>query len=238
MFRLISIVLILAGLVFAAYGALQLATPKYEQPRAPATVSPTPSSPTFSESKGAASGEVEDIFSIASATDDFLSGLRSVPIAHELPGKARFGLPFDVTVAIDGTGDSSAADALPGTGNITEGTAQVSATVMAALSGDAFDIVAVTPMTQTVSPLTENVWRWRVTPTSAGAQTLRIQLFALDGSNAMPVRTFQDTVEVEVSRVGQVVSIVDSFSPLAVVLGGIGSLLAGLIGLMSLIRRR
>lgn len=231
MFRLISIVLIIGGLIAAGYGGLQMATPKYDQPEAPSVAAAAmPSKPSFE-------ADDDDVFSITSVGDDFLSSLQTVPIAHELPTKARFGLPFDVTVAIDGTGDTTAADALPGTGTITEGEAKVSATVMAALSGDAFRIEAVTPMTQALSPLTENVWRWRVTPTSTGTQILRIELFALKGENAMPVRTFQDNVEVEVSRVGQVVAVVDSFSPLAVVLGGIGSLLGGLFGFLRFFRR-
>lgn len=174
----------------------------------------------------------------AAGDADALAGLRSVPIAHETPGSARFGLPFDVTVAIDGTGGDSAADALPGTGNIVEGTAQVSTQVIATLSGQSFRIEAVTPTTQAISPLTENIWRWRVTPQAVGSQQLTIELYAIsEGGAAMPVRTFRDEIEVEVSRVGQVVSVVDSFSPIAVVIGGIGSFIGGLFGVLRLFRR-
>ena len=245
MFRLLSLIMILLGLAAVGYGGaryfgIDLMPQEPAEQMAEMAPAPPPqaaakrsiteaTTPTFDD---------DDMFSITSVADDMMARLREVPIAHETPSSAKFGRPFDVTVAIDGTGGDSAADALPGTGNVVEGVAQVSDSVMAALSGDRFDIVAVTPMTQTVSPLTENVWRWRVTPTEVGAHDLVIELFALEGDQALPVRTFRDKVEVQVSRVGQVVAIVDSFSPIAVVVGGIGSFLAGLLGALRFFRRK
>ncbi len=261
MLRFLSVILILLGLSAALYGGFKLVETTYPLAEVPAMSAPAPMASEMAESE-----PVEDNFEIAalpgapapeegtrslpvpgldedmakptSVEADPLAGLQSVPIAHETPGSARFGLPFDVTVAIDGTGDSSAADALPGTGNIVEDTAQVSSNVMATLSGQSFHIEAVTPTTQAVSPLTENVWRWRVTPQEIGSQQLTIELFAIsEGGAAMPVRTFRDEVEVQVSRVGQVVAMVDSFSPIAVVVGGIGSFIGGLFGVLRLFRR-
>ncbi len=247
MLRLLSFILILLGLAAVGYGGaryLGIDLMPQEHAAQMAEMAPVPA-PEAAEMRGMtesarppAFDSDDDTFSITSAADDMMARLREVPIAHETPSSAKFGRPFDVTVAIDGTGGPSAADALPGTGNVVEGIAQVSDSVMAALSGERFDIVAITPMTQTVSPLTENVWRWRVTPTEVGAHDLVIELFALDGDQALPVRTFRDKVEVQVSRVGQVVAIVDSFSPIAVVVGGIGSFLAGLLGAMRFFRRR
>lgn len=252
MFRLISLILIIVGLSAAAYGGARymgfdplaslVPDEAHESSAAPGeswdTEAAPPPAPTRSLSKPSFDTD-DDMVSITSVADDFMSQLRDVPIAHETPSSANFGRSFDVTVAIDATGGDSAADALPGTGNIVEGTAKVSGQVMAALSGDTFDFEAVTPMTQTVSPLTENVWRWRVTPTAVGPQPLVIELFAMDeNGNALPVRTFRDEVEVEVSRVGQVVALVDTFSPVAVVVGGIGSFLAGMLGFLRLFGRR
>jgi len=180
--------------------------------------------------------ELDDRVEIASAGQAFADRLRTVPIAHETPREARFGRPFEVYVALDGTGGSSAAAALPGRGTIVESEAQISDRVQASLSGPSFELEPLTPLIQRVSPMTENVWRWRVTPFEVGAQDLVIELFALDEDEAMPVRTFRDTVEVRVSRIGQIVALAQSVSPVAMVAGGIGSLLAGLLGLLRLFR--
>ncbi len=248
MFRFISLLLVLFGLAAVSYGGY-----RYMEAQKPASAevkldnsmspgfgasdmksTPSPRSlPSIAEGFEAD----EDVFGTTSVGDDFLSSLQSVPIAHETPTKATFGRSFEVTVAIDATGDDSAADALPGRGDIVEGTAKVSADVQATLSGDQFKVEAVTPLIQTVSPLTENVWRWNVTPLAAGQHPLTIELFALNGDRAMPVRTFQDEVQVEVSRLGQVIATANSFSPIAVVIGGIGSVLAGLLGVLRLFRR-
>lgn len=177
-------------------------------------------------------------FSTASAPQSMLDRLRDVPIAHETPGEARYNRAFEVTVAIDATGDTTAADALPGTGNIAEGTAQVLDKAQATLSGSAFDITLVSPAIQTVSPVTENVWRWKVMPVEMGTHELRIELFAMDGDEALPVRTFRDTVEVKVSRLGQVIAAADTYDPLFMIVGGIGSLLAGLFGVFRFFRGR
>ena len=183
--------------------------------------------------------DLDEMVGVASAsTDDFLASLRTVPIAHETPKSARFGRPFYVTLSLDATGDDDALESLPGTGNIVEGEAQISDTVQALVSGEAFDVEAVTPATQRISPLTENVWRWKVTPMAVGNQELVIELFALMDQEALPLRTFRDSVEVEVSRIGQAVALAQSISPITVVAGGIGSLLAGLFGFVGVFRRR
>jgi hypothetical protein len=182
---------------------------------------------------------LDDMVGVASAsTDDLLASLRTVPIAHETPKSARFGRPFTVTLALDGTGAGDATAPLPGTGNIVEGEAQITDTVQALVSGEAFMVEAITPATQRISPVTENVWRWKVTPTAVGNQDLVIEIFALMGNEALPLRTFRDSVEVEVSRIGQAVALAQSISPITVVAGGIGSLLAGLFGFVGFFRRR
>lgn len=251
MFRFLSFLLILAGLAALSWGGYQyyLSTQSSAASASPPAGSigfdSSAESPVVAGTPNSRSLAIEtesgpaddDFFGVASADSDFMSSLRTVPIAHETPKSAQFGRAFTVTVAIDATGDSTATDALPGTGNIVEGEADVSSSVQAQLSGQAFDIEIITPATQRLSPLTENVWRWKVTPTEVGSQELVIELFALIGTEALPLRTFRDSVEVEVSRIGQAIAIAKSVSPITVVAGGIGSLLAGLFGLISFFRR-
>ena len=153
-----------------------------------------------------------------------------MPIAHETPAGAQFGKPFEVTVAIDATGDDSASDALPGTGVIIEGQAQVSDSVRAIVTGATFEIEELSPIDQELSPLTENVWRWKVTPTETGVHDLTIELYALIGDRSLPVRTYRNTVTVEISRIRQAVKMAQDANPLTMLLGGIGSVFAGLFG--------
>lgn len=165
--------------------------------------------------------------------------LRTVPIAHETPTQATFGRPFAVTMAINSVEDAeTATDALPGTGNVVEAEAKVSDTVRAIVAGEAFTVEAVSPETQKLSPLTENVWRWSVTPLKAGPQELVIEIYAVDEGEALPVRTFRDTVTVEVSRLGQAIAMAQEANPLIMVLAGIGSIFAGLFGAARFFRGR
>ncbi len=251
MFRLFSFLLILVGTGALAFGGYQYL--QSDQPEA-AKSAPAPSgsigfdagsadqpvvasSPRTRDINMPAAGD-DEFFGVASAESPLMSSLRTVPIAHETPSSARFGQAFTVTLALDATGDSTATDSLPGTGNVVEGEAQISSSVMALVSGQSFDIEAIAPETQLISPLTENVWRWKVTPTAVGSQELVIELFALLDGQALPLRTFRDEVQVDVSRVRQAIAIAKSVSPITVVAGGIGSLLAGLFGFVGFFRRR
>ncbi|MEM7328205.1 MAG: hypothetical protein AAF437_05655 [Pseudomonadota bacterium] len=250
MLRLFSFLLILVGAVALAYGGYHYvnagSTPSSASTPAPPTSSgfdtmatPAPAEPVVTRSLSSKPADDSDeMFGAAMTTEDFLGSLRTVPIAHETPKGATFGRPFTVTVAIDATGDDTATDSLPGTGIIGEGEARVSDTVQALVSGEAFDVEAITPAVQRVSPLTENVWRWKVTPTAVGNQELVIELFALMGDEALPLRTFRDSVDVEVSRIGQVIAVAQSISPVTVAAGGIGSMLAGIFGFIGFFRRR
>jgi hypothetical protein len=156
-------------------------------------------------------------------SDAFLENLKTVPVAHETPSAAEYKRPFEAVLAIDATGDSTAVDALPGHGNISEGTAQVSKTVEARLSGSGFAIKAMTPEQQTISPLTENTWRWSVTPLTAGNQELTFDIYAIDDGPAVPLRTFHNTVTVKVTGLNRAIAFADQANPLAVFLGGVGS---------------
>lgn len=253
--RFLSILLILAGAGALAFGGYQYVnngpTPdsvrKSESAPAPqgsigfsetSITPPKASTPTSRSLNSKPNSDDDVIFGAEMTTEDFIGSLRSVPVAHETPSRATFGRPFTVTVALDATGDDTAVDALPGQGNIVEGEARVSDTVRAQVFGDAFDVEAITPDVQQLSPLTENVWRWKVTPRATGKQDLVIELHALMDERSLPLRSFRDSVEVDVSRIGQAIALAQSISPITVVAGGIGSLLAGMFGFIGFFRRR
>lgn len=172
--------------------------------------------------------EISAMSAPASAEPSFEDTLRTVPVAHETPRSAEYKRAFDVTFAIDATGDTSAADALPGRGVIEESEAKVSERVEVRVSGAAFNIVAASPPVQTLSPMTENTWRWSVTPLTAGDHDLVFEVFAIDSDAVTPLRTFEDTVTVKVSGLNRAIAFADQANPLFVLLGGLGSALAGL----------
>lgn len=174
----------------------------------------------------------------ADPAEAFLNTLKTVPVAHETPATAEYKRPFEAVLAIDATGDDTAVDALPGRGNIEEGTAKVSKKVEARLSGSGFAIKAMTPEQQTISPLTENTWRWQVTPLTAGSQELTFDIYAIDDGPAVPLRTFHNTVTVQVTGLNRAIAFADQANPLAVFLGGVGSILAGLFGAIKFVRKR
>lgn len=172
--------------------------------------------------------EISAMSAPAPAGPSFEDTLRTVPVAHETPRSAEYKRAFDVTFAIDATGDTTAADALPGRGVIEESEAKVSERVEVRVSGAAFNIVAASPPVQTLSPMTENTWRWSVTPLTAGDHDLVFEVFAIDSDAVTPLRTFQDTVTVKVSGLNRAIAFADQANPLFVLLGGLGSALAGL----------
>ncbi|MFN7164836.1 MAG: hypothetical protein ACK4P2_08455 [Hyphomonas sp.] len=183
-------------------------------------------SPDLSDSGDAP--EASAMSAPAPSRASFEETLQTVPIAHETPRSAEYKRAFDVTFAIDATGDTSAADALPGRGIIEEGEARVSERVEVRLSGAAFNIVATSPPVQTLSPMTENTWRWSVTALSAGEHDLTFEIFAIDSDAVTPLRTYRDTVTVNVSGLNRAIAFADQANPLFVLLGGLGSALAGL----------
>lgn len=174
--------------------------------------------------------DIDDPNVTAAVSESFIDTLKTVPVAHETPASAEYKRAFDVTFAIDATGDTTAADALPGRGVIEEGTARVSDRVEVRLSGAAFTIVPTSPPVQSLSPLTENTWRWSVTALSAGDHDLTFEIFAVDANEVVPLRTYRDTVTVKVSGLNRAIAFADQANPLFVLLGGLGSILAGVIG--------
>ncbi|MEO0465536.1 MAG: hypothetical protein AAF216_03250 [Pseudomonadota bacterium] len=224
MLRLISILLIIVGLGALGLGVISLMSP------APA-LNAEASDATTTTGTAAPPGSVgfdEPIVSIENMSNAAGTEiLRRVPIAHETPDSAAFGRAFDVTLSIDATGAASAIAALPGRETVVEGEADVSGDVRVALTGSGFDIEDRSPADQVVSPITANTWRWEVTPVRTGPQDLVLEIYALVGDRALPVRTFRDTVTVEVSNFRRAIFFAQAANPLIMVLGGIGSVLGG-----------
>lgn len=175
-----------------------------------------------------AAPEISAMSAPAPAAPSFEERLQTVPVAHETLLSAEYKRAFDVTFAIDATGDATAADALPGKGVVEEGEAKVSERVEVRLSGANFNIVSTSPPVQSLSPLTENTWRWSVTALSAGEHDLTFEVFAIDSDAVTPLRTYRDTVTVKVSGLNRAIAFADQANPLFVLLGGLGSALAGL----------
>ena len=160
--------------------------------------------------------------------------LFSVPIAYETPAKASFNQPFIVTLSINAQdGAETATGGLSGstTTNIEEAVVQVTDQVKANLFGEAFTITTKSPDIQKLSKSTESRWRWQVTPTKTGPQELTFEIFAIHADDVSELmRTFDDTVTVEVSRIGQAMFLAQKYDPIMMILAGLGSLLAGLFG--------
>lgn len=182
--------------------------------------------------------DIDDPNVTAAVSESFIDTLKTVPVAHETPASAEYKRAFDVTFAIDATGGDSAVDALPGRGVIEEGTARVSDRVEVRLSGAAFTIVPASPPVQSLSPLTENTWRWSVTALSAGDHDLTFEIFAVDANEVVPLRTYRDTVTVKVSGLNRAIAFADQANPLFVLLGGLGSILAGVIGVARFVLKK
>lgn len=170
--------------------------------------------------------------------EQFLQSLRTVPIAHQSPRSAELRRPFDVVLSIDATGDDDATDSLSGRGVIETGEVKVSDRVQARLIGASFDIEAASPETQRLSPASENVWRWSVTPTAAGEHDLSFEIYAVEGDDITPLRTFQDSVTVEVTGLSMALELANQANPLFVLLGGIGSALGGLWATLKFFSRK
>ena len=114
MFRFLSFLLILAGLAATAYGGYRYLDADKQGERSASVSSDVapgfdsastpvqpPATRSLSKSLDAPAESIsDDIIGTESVSNDFLSSLQSVPIAHETPTRAQFGRPFEVTVCL------------------------------------------------------------------------------------------------------------------------------------------
>lgn len=237
MLRIIGAILILLGLGASALGVLGMVSPGGSETPEPPVMSAPPPPGSQPLMPGSEPGDEPIVRTQSSTETAFLAQLRRLPIAHEAPTEARFGAAFPVTLAIDATGADSAVGALAGSGNIIQGEARLGSQARARLVGAGFDIEALSPEDQAISTLTANTWRWSVTPREAGQHDLVMEIFALEGGLVMPVRTYRETITVEVSTLRQAIDFAQSANPLAMLLGGIGSVIGGLATAARFFRR-
>lgn len=176
----------------------------------------------------------------ASPAEQLDALVEEAPVAYEVPGSAVFGKSFEATFALDATGSQTATSVLPGRAGSTvlEGSAKIAERIKASLIGSAFEIELISADTQLLSRDAPNVWRWKVTPREAGPQSLIFELYALEGEDARPLRTYRDDVEVSISNVQRAITLANTANPVVVMLGGIGSALGGLLGLVRFFRGR
>ncbi|MEM9738294.1 MAG: hypothetical protein AAF829_00355 [Pseudomonadota bacterium] len=243
MLRLIGLVLVLAGLAVAGLGVMAWTAPMERiviaapQPKMPESrvllISASPEEDPVANAQGFTG---ENRFNVESTTrsaasETVAAGEKTVPVAHETPREARFGQPFEVTLSIDATGASQAAEALPGTGKIVEAQVALSGDIQARLNGGtAFDVALDSPADQALSPASPNVWRWTVMPLASGEHTLVIDVFMKTESGTLqPISSYSDRITVHVSTLRQAITFAQTANPLFMVLGGIGSVLGGAV---------
>ncbi|MEM0985679.1 MAG: hypothetical protein AAGJ32_05500 [Pseudomonadota bacterium] len=242
MLRFISILLIVAGLAVAAFAGLKLAGPNevsLDPPPVADEMAPMESAAVETARSAAAVPAPtvsEYAFETATMQADKATALREVPIAHETPDSVLMDTAFEVTLAIDSTGADSASRTLPGQGSVVEGTAMVGEEAKALLTGTNFEIERLSPETQTLSDFAANTWRWRVKAQAEGQHDLVLEIFAMDGARALPVRSYRDTISVQVTTVGRLVNAANEANPIVMLLGGIGSILGGAIGVFRFFR--
>ncbi|MFN3591242.1 MAG: hypothetical protein ACK4TG_03555 [Thermaurantiacus sp.] len=111
---------------------------------------------------------------------DAVAGIRAAKGSYNAPEEMVRGERFRIRFALSRTGDAAATERavgqLPGE-TVTIDT-RASASMRATLSGQAFEIDALSPERQDLSARTTASWEWDVTPTRAGSQILTLRTFA------------------------------------------------------------
>ena len=214
--------------------------PSESDQSAPLVQQPAPPPPSPSPSGETIDSRWEESITIEEITADPMDALRELPIAYEVPEQAEVGRSFDVTLAIDATGDESAAEALPGFDRIIENSARLTDSVEASLSGSAFDIVLTNSARQRLSPVRESVWRWKVTPQQDGPQRLYLEIFALVGeAESVLLESFSDSISVDISpEAGESAVSANNIRTYISIIGVLISIILGLIALNAHLRKR
>jgi hypothetical protein len=104
-------------------------------------------------------------------------------IAFNVPAAAHVGQQFSVRLLLSPTGTreqlQGELDKAFGPGAAQTAEVRITAQMEARLSGQNFDILAVSPETQAVSSTGETNWEWDVKPNQTGAQQLHLTLSSL-----------------------------------------------------------
>ena len=174
--------------------------------------------------------------SAETGTLSFRDYILTLPIAHETPSTAVYNQTFEAMLAIDATqlADGTAA----GSSFAGQEIAEDAARLEVRLTGSAFKIVSVSSGIQLLSPQTENIWRWSVTPKEPGNHDLVFEVFEVQRDSVLPLRTFSNNVEVQVTGLSRPLAFAQRTNPLIILAIAIGMLLAALFSAIWVFRRR
>ncbi len=143
------------------------------------------------------------------AIDNLLKSLRAANIAFNAPDKMQIDERYDIHLVLS---SSQSIDELQaelkrriGENKRLEGyEVRITPRMEARLTGQNFKIEAVTPETQAISTHEMTEWQWDVKPERGGKQVLHLTLNALvyvqNTSTPRTIRSFDRTIEVQVSR--------------------------------------
>lgn len=139
--------------------------------------------------------------------DNYLRQLDAGSIAFNAPERMIAGQTTDIRLLLSPQLSQEALkeqlQGLPGT--LQGATVRIAPQMEATLSGQHFAITAITPSVQSVSRDEPTEWRWQVTANSAGQHRLHLVLNATVEGASRTLRTFDRTIDVDVTF-GQQVS--------------------------------
>ena len=152
--------------------------------------------------------------------DRQLSYLRAGQLAYRPPSPMKEGNSHRVVVRVSGPAPPPDFEpGLPGAGPIRNRDVNVGSDLMANLSGDKEDFqisrVGDDDGKRTLATGTFAEWQWDVLPLRSGKKTLSLVLYVLlqDENRPLEVKTYDETIEVEVSPMYTVVQWVKAYGP-------------------------
>ncbi len=144
-----------------------------------------------------------------SVIDNIVNNLEWGNIAFNTPQKIRLEEPTTIELVLSPTHSiEELQSSLESQGEIESAEIRISNQMAANLVGTGFKIEALRPQEQAISS-DKTQWKWEVTPTQDGSQSLELTLSAIINISGqerqLVIETFKKTIEIEVS-VGQRVS--------------------------------
>ena len=149
-----------------------------------------------------------------SFVDDMLSNLEWGNIVFDTPKKIGFEEPKVIELLLSPTKSIQELQSSLKSSEETESARiRISNRMEANLSGTGFRIEAIVPQEQAVSRGETTQWKWEVTPTKDGGQTLYLTLSTIINVSGkevpLVVRTFEKTIEVDISTGQRISAFVD-----------------------------
>ena len=149
-----------------------------------------------------------------SFVDDMLSNFEWGNIVFDTPKKIGFEEPKVIELLLSPTKSIQELQSSLKSSEETESARiRISNRMEANLSGTGFRIEAIVPQEQAVSRGETTQWKWEVTPTKDGGQTLYLTLSTIINVSGkevpLVVRTFEKTIEVDISTGQRISAFVD-----------------------------